>query len=53
MTEFELTQLCDQLNNTSGKCLGWRPPAEVFREKMMEKIRRRPYRLRSWESRFK
>ena len=53
MTELELKQLCDQLNNTPRKCLGWRTPAEVFREKMMEEIDRRPYRRRSWESRFK
>ena len=46
MTEFELKQLCDQLNNTPRKCLGWRTPAEVFREKMMEEIGRRPYRRR-------
>jgi transposase, IS30 family len=46
MTELELKQLCDQLNNTPRKCLGWRPPAEVFREKMMEEIGRRPYRRR-------
>ena len=53
MTELELKQLCDQLNTTPRQCLGWRTPAEVFREKMMEEIGRRPYRLSEWESRFR
>ena len=51
MTELELKQLCDQLNNTPHKCLRWRTPAEVFRDKMMEEIGRCPYSLDSWESR--
>ena len=45
-TELELKQLCDKLNTTPRQCLGWRTPAEVFREKMMEEIGRRPYRRR-------
>jgi IS30 family transposase len=53
MTELELKQLCDQLNNTPRKCLGWKTPAEVFREKMMEELGRRPYPRRQWESRFR
>ncbi|EEX11800.1 integrase catalytic region [Citreicella sp. SE45] len=53
MTELELKQLCDQLNNTPRKGLGWRTPAEVFREKMMEEIDRRLDPRRSWEARFK
>ena len=53
MTELELTQLCDQLNDTPRKGLGWRTPAEVFREEMMEETDRRPDPRRSWESRFK
>lgn len=43
MADHELKKLCDQLNNTPRKCLGWKTPAEVFREKMMEEIGRRPY----------
>ena len=43
MTKFELKQLCDQFNNTPQKCLGWKTPAEVFREKMMEELGRHPY----------
>lgn len=41
MTKLELKQL----NTTPHQCLGWRTPAEVFREKMMEEIGQRPYRL--------
>ncbi|MEP2715358.1 MAG: integrase, partial [Pseudophaeobacter sp.] len=29
----------DRLNNTPRKCLGWKTPAEVFREKMLEEMR--------------
>ena len=36
MTNGDIKQICDQLNNTPRKCLGWKTPAEVFREKMME-----------------
>lgn len=43
ITDHELKKLCDQLNNTPRKCLGWKTLAEVFREKMMEEIDRRPY----------
>lgn len=43
MTDAELKQICDQLNNTPRKCLGWKTLAEVFREKMMEETCRRPY----------
>ena len=31
-------KLCKRYN-TPRKCLGWKTPAEVFREKMMEKLR--------------
>jgi IS30 family transposase len=30
--------ICDRLNATPRKCLGWKTPAEVFREKMMEEM---------------
>lgn len=43
MTDHEMKKLSDQLNNTPRKCLGWKTPAEVFREKMMQEIGRRPY----------
>ncbi|MEM7438777.1 MAG: integrase, partial [Pseudomonadota bacterium] len=33
----------DRLNATPRKCLGWKTPAEVFREKMMEEVGRSPY----------
>lgn len=39
MTDHDLKAICDKLNNTPRKCLGWNTPAEVFREKMMEEMR--------------
>jgi len=26
--------ICERLNGTAGKCLGWQTPTEAFREKM-------------------
>lgn len=43
VSDHELEVLCDRLNNTLRKCLGWKTPAEVFREKMMEELGRSPY----------
>ena len=43
MTDHDIKQICDQLNNTPRKCLGWKTPAEVFREKMMEEMGQHPY----------
>jgi IS30 family transposase len=37
VTEPELKGICDRLNATPRKCLGWKTPAEVFREKMPAK----------------
>ncbi len=36
MTDRDMKQICDRLNHTPRKCLGWKTPAEVFREKMVE-----------------
>lgn len=38
-TDHDMKVICDRLNNTPRKCLGWKTPAEVFREKMMEEMR--------------
>ena len=38
MTDHDMKVICDRLNNTPRKCLGWKTPAEVFREKMMEEL---------------
>jgi transposase, IS30 family len=43
MTDHDIKQICDQLNHTHRKCLGWQTPAEVFCEKMMEEMGRSPY----------
>ncbi|MFX0540237.1 hypothetical protein ACEWPM_000685 [Roseovarius sp. S4756] len=34
MTDYELKKLCNRLNYTPRKSLGWNTPAEVFFEKM-------------------
>lgn len=34
-----IKEISDRLNNTPRKCLGWKTPAEVFREKMLEEMR--------------
>jgi hypothetical protein len=39
MTDHDMKEICDRLNNTPRKCLGWKTPAEVFREKMLEEMR--------------
>jgi IS30 family transposase len=33
---YELKMTCDHINAKPGKCLGWKTPAKVFRETMME-----------------
>ena len=45
ITEPDLRALCDRLNATPCKCLGWRTPAEVFKRKMLESGRKM---LESW-----
>ena len=35
--DHDLKMICDRLNATPRKCLGWKTPAEVFREKMLER----------------
>jgi IS30 family transposase len=35
VSDSELKDICDRLNATPRKCLGWKTPAEVFREKML------------------
>lgn len=39
MTDQDMKEISDRLNNTPRKCLDWKTPAEVFREKMREEIR--------------
>ena len=34
LSDHEMKVICDRLNATPRKCLGWKTPAEVFREKM-------------------
>ncbi|MCP5086645.1 MAG: IS30 family transposase [Rhodobacteraceae bacterium] len=37
-SDQDMKEICDRLNNTPRKCLGWKTPAEVFREKMMAEL---------------
>ena len=37
LSDNDIREICDRLNATPRKCLGWRTPAEVFRAKMLEK----------------
>jgi len=39
MTDQDIKEISDRLNNTPRKCLGWKTPAEVFREKMLVEMR--------------
>lgn len=41
LTNRYLRSICDRLNATPRKCLGFRTPAEVFRDKLMEDARRK------------
>lgn len=43
VSDQELKIICDRLYATPRKCLRWKTPAEVFREKMMEELDRSPY----------
>lgn len=37
MTDQDMKIISDRLKKTPRKCLGWKAPAEVFTEKMLEK----------------
>ncbi|NRB20923.1 MAG: IS30 family transposase, partial [Rhodobacteraceae bacterium] len=39
MSDDDIKEISDRLNNTPRKCLGWKTPAEVFREKMLEEMK--------------
>ena len=43
LTDHDIKLISDQLNNTPRKCLGWKTPAEVFRENMLAEMGRSPY----------
>jgi IS30 family transposase len=42
----------DQLNNTPRKCLGWKTPAEMFQEKLVEEMEQRPHPQQQYERGF-
>lgn len=39
VTDADLIKICNQLNATPRKCLGYRTPAEVFRKKVLAQMR--------------
>lgn len=39
VTDADLVAICNQLNETPRKCLGYRTPAEVFRKKLLAQLR--------------
>ena len=39
VSETELRDICNHLNATPRKCLGYKTPAEVFRQKVMARMR--------------
>ncbi|WP_323777056.1 IS30 family transposase [Leisingera sp.] len=43
LSDYDKKVICDRLNNTPRKCLGWKTPAEVFREKRREELDQSPY----------
>ena len=38
LSDHYIKVICDRLDNTPRKCLGWKTPAEGFRKKMMEEL---------------
>ncbi|WP_421580636.1 transposase, partial [Shinella sp. M31] len=39
ISEQDLKEICDRLNTTPRKCLGYKTPAEVFRQKLLAQVR--------------
>ena len=42
LLDRDMKSICDRLNGTPRKCLGWRTPAEAFREELMKLRQRKP-----------
>lgn len=40
LSDHDLTEICSHLKATPRKCLGYKTPAEVFRQKLLAQIRR-------------
>jgi len=39
LSDHDLKMICERLNQTPRKCLGWKTPAEGFKEKMLEETK--------------
>ena len=53
MTDDDIRAITDRMNGTPRKCLGWRTPAEVFAQKMMEIKPPKPYSQAERKSHFR
>lgn len=52
MTDADIREITDRMNTTPRKCLGWKTPAEVFAEKMMEPAGQQTYLRQQQKSHF-
>lgn len=43
LTDHDIKEISNRLNNTPRKCLGWKTPAKAFRENMLAEMGRLPY----------
>jgi IS30 family transposase len=43
LTDHDIKVISDRLNNTPRKCLGWKTPAEAFKENMLAEMGLSPY----------
>jgi IS30 family transposase len=53
MTDTDIRTITDRMNGTPRKCLGWRTPAEVFAQKMMDIKPTKPYSAETRKSHFR
>lgn len=52
LTDADIRQITDRMNATPRKCLGWKTPAEVFAENMVEVTGRQSYLRNQRKSHF-
>ena len=53
MTDADIRQIADRMNDTPRRCLGRRTPAEVFAEKMVQATGHQRYRPGHQKSHFR
>ena len=52
MTDADIRAIADRMNNTPRKCLGWRTPAEIFAQKILETTGAKRYATTTQKSHF-